>query len=237
MSNLTNEVESNLPGYKKTAFVCPFCGVYAHQSWDIHLQNSNRGSSSNYSKYELLTSRCHKCHEDCVWYNKKMIYPVNTGLPRAHSDMPAEVRTLYEESAQIYNISRRASLALLRIAIEMLVNELSGNSGGRLFDKIGTLKSKNIINDMIQEAFDSFRVIGNQVVHPGQIELDDNIDHAILFSILNFMVDIGIAKPLQIRKLFEDSVPDPQKEAINKRDLKNSTSMKVNPPEDDLPQK
>lgn len=212
---------SDLPAYRKDAFICPFCRAYTHMFWTVHIQNKDsRYSSHDY--YNLLTAKCQRCSKDTIWYDEKMIVPLNTGLPSPHKDMPEEVKVLYEESAQIYNISRRASLALLRLAIERLTIDLAGDSNDKLFERIGKLKSKNIINDQIQEAFDSFRVIGNDAIHPGQIVLNDNSDHSILFRLLNYMVDIGIAKPLEIRRVFESSVSSDQKDAIKKRDLKSA---------------
>jgi len=61
-------------------------------------------------------------------------------------------------------------------------------------------------------------VIGNQSVHPGQIDLnDDSATTAKLFELVNFIADKMITEPNQIDKLF-DGLPDGKKEAIEKRD-------------------
>ncbi|WP_275451912.1 DUF4145 domain-containing protein [Clostridium botulinum] len=74
----------------------------------------------------------------------------------------------------------------------------------------------------VQQALDIIRVTGNDSVHPGEINLEDNEDMVIkLFSILNFIVDKLIVEPKEMEEVF-NWLPDSKKRAIEKRDKKNS---------------
>jgi len=62
------------------------------------------------------------------------------------------------------------------------------------------------------------RVIGNNAVHPGNIDLKDDKETAIaLFSLVNMIVDMMITQPKTVDNLY-NSLPEPQKEQIQKRD-------------------
>jgi hypothetical protein len=89
--------------------------------------------------------------------------------------------------------------------------------GKDLNKDIGSLVKKGL-PDRIQKALDVVRVIGNESVHPGQIDLNDNPAITTkLFELINFIADAMITKPKEIDKLF-DGLPDGKKEAIQKRD-------------------
>lgn len=74
--------------------------------------------------------------------------------------------------------------------------------------------------EKIQKALDSVRVIGNNAVHPGQIDLKDDTDTAIsLFKLLNMIVEIMITQPKKVDEIY-GKLPTSAKEAIKKRDKK-----------------
>jgi hypothetical protein len=53
------------------------------------------------------------------------------------------------------------------------------------------------------------RVIGNESVHPGTIDLKDDIKTVtILFNLVNFIVENSIAEPKRINKMFGNLPPD-----------------------------
>jgi len=70
----------------------------------------------------------------------------------------------------------------------------------------------------VQEALDSLRVIGNNAVHPLEMDLRDDAETAgALFDLLNFVVEDMIARPKQRKSLFE-KLPQGAREAIKRRD-------------------
>ena len=71
---------------------------------------------------------------------------------------------------------------------------------------------------------DVLRVIGNNAVHPGQIDLKDDKAVAMkLFQLLNLIVERRISVPKQIDELFE-GLPPGAKDAIERRDGKTPRS-------------
>jgi hypothetical protein len=64
------------------------------------------------------------------------------------------------------------------------------------------------------------RVIGNNAVHPGQIDLNDDPATALsLFTLLNFIVEKMITDPKELKAIY-DALPATSKEAIADRDRK-----------------
>lgn len=78
----------------------------------------------------------------------------------------------------------------------------------------GGRKGKNINEDIanlvksglplkVKQSLDIVRVIGNNAVHPGQIDLTDDVDTASkLFVLLNIIADVMITQPREVDKLF-----------------------------------
>jgi hypothetical protein len=72
----------------------------------------------------------------------------------------------------------------------------------------------------VQQALDTLRVVGNNAVHPGHLDLNDNKETAAaLFGLLNFIVERMITHPKQIASLYS-SLPQGNRDAIHKRDSK-----------------
>ena len=72
--------------------------------------------------------------------------------------------------------------------------------------------------EKIQKAIDSVRVIGNNVVYPGEIDLKDDAETAItLFELLNMIVEVMITQPKRVQAIF-DKIPKGATEVIKKRE-------------------
>ena len=70
----------------------------------------------------------------------------------------------------------------------------------------------------IQQALDTVRVVGNDAVHPGQIDLnDDQATAQSLFESVNIIIDEMISKPKKIKEMY-DKLPASKRDAIAKRD-------------------
>lgn len=132
--------------------------------------------------------------------------------------MPVEVRGDYEEARIIVMQSSRGACALLRLAVQKLCAEL-GETGKNVNDDIGSLVDKGLPVEA-QQALDSLRVIGNNAVHPGEMDLtDDTETAAALFDLLNFIVEDRISQPKKRAAIF-DKLPAGAREAIQARDGK-----------------
>ena len=94
---------------------------------------------------------------------------------------------------------------------------ISSEEGKDLNNDIGSLARKGLETD-IQRALDIVRVTGNDAVHPGVIDLNDNKATAVgLFQLLNLIVERLIAMPNRIEAVFSD-LPPGKLEQIEKRD-------------------
>ncbi len=148
-----------------------------------------------------------------------MIVPSEAPVTPPHTDMPKECQSEYNEARDIVARSPRAASALLRLLIQKLMPIL-GEKGKNINDDISNLVSKGL-PVQVQQALDYCRVIGNNAVHPGEINLNDTPDIAVnLFGMINFIIDDRITRPKEIQKLY-DQLPDGARKAIEKRDGKN----------------
>ena len=98
-----------------------------------------------------------------------MIYPFNGSAPLPNPDLPEDIKEDFEETRNIVELSPRGAVALLRLAVQKLCKEL-GEKGEHINTDIKNLVSKGLPEKM-QKALDSVRVVGNNAVHPGQIDL------------------------------------------------------------------
>lgn len=145
-----------------------------------------------------------------------MIIPAEAPVAPPHPDMPKSIIEEYQEARSIFARSPRAAVALLRLAIQKLMVEL-GEKGENINADIKALVSKGL-PVQVQQAFDYCRVIGNNAVHPGEINLNDTPEMGQhLFNMLNFIVEDRITRPKHIATLYAQ-LPETARDAIEKRD-------------------
>jgi uncharacterized protein DUF4145 len=145
----------------------------------------------------------------------------NEHLPRPHADMPHIVLEDYEEAMGVFQYSSKSAAALLRLALQKLCREL-GEKGKNIDADIKNLVKKGLPVH-IQQALDIVRVIGNEAVHPGTIDISDNPDIAMqLFGLLNEVVEDQISKKKSIQQIYE-SLPQNKLDAIAERDKGNNS--------------
>ena len=203
------------PNFKDSKFHCPYCGVFSRQNWKIVLFNDD---GRNYPTDNVDFCFCEHCGNKSIWFEGKMIQPNIGGVPLPNSDLPSEIIEDYNEARDILNKSPRGASALLRLSIQKLCKYL-GQSGNNINKDIAELVKKGLPLK-IQQSLDYERVVGNNSVHPGQIDLKDNFDIALnLFNLVNIIADVMITQPKEIDKLY-NSLPENQIDAINKRDKK-----------------
>lgn len=217
------------PGFKKDAFNCPYCSAYAHQYWEHYTYSSGQVnvSISEQSRAkripttplpdpDLSLSYCSNCYKHSVWVEGNIIYPTTSSAPMPVENMPGEVLVDYNEARLIFEKSPRASAALLRLSIQKLCKHLGGK-GNNINKDIGFLVEKGL-PDKIQKALDVVRVVGNNAVHPGEININDNPEVALLlFKMVNLIVDTMITQPLEIDAVY-NSLPEGSRIQIETRD-------------------
>ena len=206
------------PAYRETGFNCPHCGAFAHQEWHrVACHQGIVGSGSGFSWMPSVhASYCKRCNRFALWQNDQLFFPQMYVAPLPTADMPEDVIEDYEEARAIFSQSPRGAAALLRLAIQKLVIALGG-SGDNLNEDIGNLVKKGLRAD-IQKALDVVRVVGNNAVHPGEINVEDNPVMALsLFKLTNLIAEDMITKPKEVSELFS-ALPEGAKDAIAKRD-------------------
>lgn len=209
------------PKFKESAYNCPLCGAYAKQHWFLTSKctRSHKGTSLKGTIENNNISECDHCGQHSFWIDAKMIYPYSGTAPFPNPDLPDNIKDDYTEARNIIELSPRGAVALLRLAIQKLCIYL-GEPGKNINTDIGNLVAKGLPAKM-QKALDSVRVVGNNAVHPGVIDLKDDIETARkLFAFVNIIADVMITQPNEIDKFYDETVPDDLKEAINKRDGK-----------------
>ncbi|MDE0092558.1 MAG: DUF4145 domain-containing protein, partial [Oligoflexia bacterium] len=161
-------------------------------------------------------SFCSHCKKCSIWVNRQMVYPHLSTAPLPIVEMPESVRELYNEARFIASQSPRGACALLRLAIQLLIKEL-GENDSNLNKAIGNLVKKGL-PETIQKALDSVRVVGNNAVHPGEIDIKDDPQIAnSLFMLLNFISEKMITENNKVDAIY-NSLPKKKLQAINERD-------------------
>lgn len=180
-------------------------------------QKDFRNSIFELLPQNLSVATCISCEKFTLWVDKEIVYPRKTVIPPPNEDLEESIKDLYMEAATILGDSPKGSTALLRLALQMLLKQV-GKSGKKINNDIKELVAEGL-SPIIQQALDLVRVIGNNAVHPGEIDLDDNAEIAEkLFSILNFIADELITKPKELNNLYAGLIPLETQEHIKQRD-------------------
>ena len=205
------------------SFCCAHCGVHSRHIIGLitDMKTGTLVSGDISDKNCFYGAKCDACWEVTLFAKGRQVYPSSSTAPQAHSDMPEEVKIDFEEARQIFSVSPRGAAALLRLCVEKLCKTLGANSKN-INDAIGDLVSSGKITPLIQKALDYVRVIGNNSVHPGSMDIDDDNDTVMaLFKLINIIVEKTISDPKEIDDLFQ-SIPKEKRDHIDKRDGKYS---------------
>lgn len=202
------------PAFNITAFNCPHCNAYSAQTWQQVFRPGQRGAFAQVDN--LVLAFCVHCRTFSLWYHGDMIFPVLSPAPLPSPDLPESIAADYAEARSIVLQSPRGAAALFRLCVQKLCAHL-GESGKDLNSDIAALVRRGL-NPTIQRSLDIVRVIGNEAVHPGELDLRDDRETAInLASLVNLIVDSIISQPNTINRLYE-KLPATKREAIERRD-------------------
>ncbi len=212
------------PTFNQKSFHCPNCGVLAEQTWTksvggsyIQTQPNGQQVVTQYTLTDYQVAKCTHCRKFSIWLVDKMVYPLSGTVEMANTDLPDDIKSDYNEAKDIVNISPRGAAALLRLAVQKLCVHL-GEKGTNINDDIKSLVKKGLPETM-QQALDSVRVIGNNAVHPGRIDLNDNIEIAYaLFGFVNIICEMLISQPKKVKEYYEKHIPENIRNGIEKRD-------------------
>lgn len=207
LSHIYLDVRRHLKDYQQSAV----------QSFLESVTVNFQTSFTSFVPVGFSVASCSACDDFTLWVDKQMKYPKVTSLPSPNEDLDDDIKDLYLEASLIIVDSPKGSTALLRLALQKLLKQV-GKSGKNINSDIKELVSEGL-SPKIQQALDLLRVVGNNAVHPGQINIDDNAEVAYkLFSILNFIAEELITKPKELESLYSDLIPEDTQEHIKQRD-------------------
>ena len=170
--------------------------------------------------HNVFVARCYNCQKWSIWVADTMMYPAKKFGAVPSQDLPSGLFAVVDEARGIIDLSPKGAAALLRLAIQMLCVHLE-QPGKNLNTDIAALVSQGL-NPVVQKSLDVVRVIGNESVHPGEIDLNDDRDTALrLFDLVNVIAEQMITQPKMINELY-DKLPESKKKAIEDRDSKSS---------------
>ncbi len=209
---MNTKIPYQYPKFEDSAFNCPFCNAYAKQTWcKIYYHSGGFNNLEN-----TFISICSHCSRYSIWQEEIMIYPDFSGIEPPNADLDDEIRGDYQEAASIMQKSPRGAAALLRLAIQKLCIQL-GEKGQDLNTDTGNLVKKGL-PAKVQQSLDSLRVIGNEAVHPGTLDLKDDSETAsALFKLVNFIAEKMLTEPKEIEALYA-KLPESKKKQIEERD-------------------
>jgi hypothetical protein len=152
-----------------------------------------------------------------IWVHDRLIYPEIAPSIMPNADLGDEVKADFIEARSILGTSPRGAAALLRLAVQKLCIQL-GESGKNIDSDIASLVKKGL-SPKIQRALDIVRVVGNESVHPGELDVRDDVETATkLLTLVNLVAEQMISHPREIDSLYE-KLPASKREAIERRDL------------------
>ncbi|OAI21820.1 hypothetical protein A1359_18875 [Methylomonas lenta] len=196
--------------------------IHSHQQEAIaafidRVEATNNRHMSEFVPVGFSVATCSSCSKISLWVSQEIVYPKQTAVAPPNQDMEQEIQNLYIEASTIVIDSPKGATALLRLALQLLLKQL-GKSGKNINNDIKELVAEGL-SPKIQKALDLLRVVGNNAVHPGQIDLEDGRDIALkLFHVLNFIADEMISKPKELDLLYSDVIPEETQKHINERD-------------------
>ena len=192
-----------------TRFTCPHCGVFAQQDWPAI-------GSGHPAHQTLGIALCAACQKYSLWFGDEMVWPDNADVDLPNQDLDDDIKTDYLEASSILNKSPRGAAALLRLSIQKLCKALE-LPGENLNADIAKLVERGL-TPTIQQALDSVRVIGNEAVHPGTMNIKDDVETArALFDLVNVIADTLITTPKRVESIYQ-SIPQSKRDAVKQRD-------------------
>lgn len=235
------------PAFYKDAFNCPHCSAFAAMSWEelqlpktlfrdktssgIHIARCHSCKATSIWTGVLHAAPivlaplqpppANNCSEATVLTAAEteksiQLYPAISLAPMPSPDLPENCRDDYMEARDIFTRSPRAAAALLRLVVQKLCKHF-GEPGRDINQDIGRLVDKGLPRPL-QQALDTVRVIGNEAVHPGELDLNDSPEVvAALFKLVNLIVEKMITEPKQIAELYQ-TLPEKKLQGIEQRD-------------------
>lgn len=183
-------------------------------------EDAGEYKSSRIALHNLNLSQCYNCGKQAVWVHRTLTHPAIRLGPAPNPDLPLDIQADFEESRTIVSFSPRGAAALLRLCVQKLCAHL-GEGGKNIDADVANLVKKGL-NPVIQQSLDIVRVVGNEAVHPGTLDLRDDQATAIqLLGLLNAIAEQMISHPKAVQEMYA-KLPESKRKAIEARDRKSA---------------
>ena len=150
-------------------------------------------------------------------------YQLPANLPQPNDDLPEPIRDIFIEAAHIFAHSPRAAAALLRLALQQLLEHCGYNSKCKGKADINNMIAAAVADGVpthIQQFMDITRVQGNAAAHGNDLALnpDERRDNAeYLFTVVNTVAEHLITHPRQAQENY-NKLPETIRAQITQRD-------------------
>jgi hypothetical protein len=216
--------QSNVPEEDKATLLAE---IDRNLSGKVHVEHTAKSPYVREVADNLFLSTCYNCREHSVWVHRRLMFPaVKAGDP-PNADLDDDIKRDFDEARGITNASPRGAAALARLAIQKLCKQL-GEPGRNINDDIASLVKKGL-DPRLQMALDVVRVVGNEAVHPGEIDIRDDPDTATqLLSLVNEIADEMLSRPKRVQALYS-KLPPSKVAAIAQRDAPKTAAAPAPP--------
>ena len=141
---------------------------------EVFFEEEGGWSSLNRHLMNVHLSMCFSCEGLAIWRADELIYPHGDVSIAPVEEMPADVKAIFLEANDILDKSpERAAASCPPPLCFKSSCRTSGRRARNINNDIASLVAKGL-DTRIQKALDVVRVAGNDAVHPGQIDWDDD---------------------------------------------------------------
>lgn len=168
----------------------------------------------------IISSKCRSCEKTSIWYKghyfEELLFPKTNSINLIpNQDLSEAAKKDFNEAISVLDISPRSSAALARLTLEKMLKDLN-IKGNDINLKIQTLVD-NGLSPTIQQSLDIVRVVGNNAVHPGKMDITDDTDTATtILKLINVIAETLITIPKQVESVYQ-TLPEGSRNAIEKR--------------------
>ncbi|WP_339913945.1 DUF4145 domain-containing protein [uncultured Brevundimonas sp.] len=188
----------------------------------LSIESGSEWENCNYNVWNMHLSLCFVCEKEAVWLGQRILYPITAAeVDEVNPDIPSDIARDYDEAAALLVHSPRAAAALLRLAIQKLCSHILDRPGD-INEMIGELVKQGL-SVKIQRALDVVRVVGNEALHPGTMDIrDDQHTASQLFRLVNLIAEAMISTPKHVDEMFA-ALPPGKLKGIEDRDRPKKT--------------
>ncbi len=189
--------------------------IEKHEAGNVFF-GEDEESHSRLAARNLHLSKCLTCDEIAVWIHDRLAHPPRRSGPEPNEDLPDSILPDYQEARSILDLSPRGAAALLRLCVEKLCKHL--NAAGKGIDAMIADLVKKGLSVRVQQSLDAVRVIGNEAVHAGKMDLNDRPETAaMLFGLVNLITEKMISEEKHVNEIY-NLIPPSKREGIKNRD-------------------